>query len=68
MIIFRSLGIITTFATVTSVAGADFSPAVIVVLGISHLFADGISMGMGDYMSSQAEIDFTESERAREKW
>jgi len=61
-------GIITTFATVTSVAGADFSAAVIVVLGISHLFADGLSMGMGDYLSSEAEIDYTASERKREAW
>ncbi len=52
----------------TSVAGADFSAAVIVVLGISHLFADGLSMGMGDYLSSQAEIDYTASERKREAW
>jgi hypothetical protein len=43
-------GIITTFATVTSVAGADFTAAVVVVLGISHLFADGLSMGLGDAM------------------
>lgn len=61
-------GIITTFATVTSVAGAEFSAAVVVVLGISHLFADGLSMGLGDYMSSQAEIDYTASEREREQW
>ena len=53
---------------VTSVAGAEFGAAVIVVLGISHLFADGLSMALGDYMSSQAELDFTASERAREKW
>lgn len=52
----------------TSVAGADFSAAVVVVLGISHLFADGLSMGLGDYMSSQAEVEYTESERKREKW
>lgn len=61
-------GIITTFATVTSVAGAEFTAAVVVVLGISHLFADGLSMGLGDYMSSQAEIDYTASEREREQW
>ena len=61
-------GIITTFATVTSVAGASLSPVVIVVLGISHLVADGLSMGTGDAMSSQAEIDLNKAERRREKW
>ncbi len=61
-------GIITTFATVTSVAGAQLSPVVIVVLGISHLVADGLSMGTGDAMSSQAEIDMNKNERRRERW
>jgi len=61
-------GIITTFATVTSVAGAELSAIVIVILGVSHLFADGLSMGMGDAISEQSEIDFATSERNREKW
>ncbi len=61
-------GIITTFATVTSVAGANLSPIVILIVGIAHLFADGISMGLGDALSAQAEIDYNNSERNREKW
>jgi VIT1/CCC1 family predicted Fe2+/Mn2+ transporter len=61
-------GIITTFATVTSVAGAHFSSIVVIVLGISHLFADGLSMGFGDALSTQAELDYNKSERRREQW
>jgi len=61
-------GLITTFATVTSVAGGGLSPSVILILGIAHLFADGISMGSGDAMSSQAENDLISSELDREKW
>lgn len=61
-------GIITTFATVTSVAGAHFSSIVVIVLGVSHLFADGLSMGFGDALSTQAEIDYNKSERKREIW
>jgi len=61
-------GIITSFATVTSVAGASLSPTVVLVLGVSHLIADGLSMGTGDAMSEQAEIDFNKSERKRERW
>jgi VIT1/CCC1 family predicted Fe2+/Mn2+ transporter len=53
---------------VTSVAGAELSAAVIVILGISHLFADGLSMGIGDSMSSQAELDYNNAERKRERW
>jgi len=61
-------GIITTFSTVTSVAGAELSASIILILGIAHLFADGISMGIGDCMSEQAERDFAETERKREIW
>jgi len=61
-------GIITTFATVTTVAGANLSSAVILILGVAHLFADGISMGLGDYMGSKAEEDLIKRERAREEW
>ncbi|KAF0685121.1 Aste57867_22946 [Aphanomyces stellatus] len=61
-------GIITTFATVTSVAGSGLPHAVILILGLAHLVADGLSMGMGDVLSTQAEIDLVHHERARETW
>ncbi|KAG9404848.1 hypothetical protein AC1031_005060 [Aphanomyces cochlioides] len=61
-------GIITTFATVTSVAGSGLPHAVILILGLAHLVADGLSMGMGDVLSTQAEIDLVNHERARESW
>ncbi|RHY29066.1 hypothetical protein DYB32_005472, partial [Aphanomyces invadans] len=55
-------GIITTFATVTSVAGSGLPHSVILILGLAHLVADGLSMGMGDVLSSQAEIDLVHHE------
>lgn len=61
-------GIITTFAIVAGVAGADLSPGVVLVLGFANLVADGISMGFGDYISSKAELDYAKTERAREAW
>mmetsp|Transcript_8242 Transcript_8242/g.13348 ORF Transcript_8242/g.13348 Transcript_8242/m.13348 type:complete len:286 (+) Transcript_8242:75-932(+) len=61
-------GIITTFATVTTVAGAKMSSTVILILGIAHLFADGISMGLGDYTSTVAEQQLVRQERKREEW
>ncbi|KDO25655.1 hypothetical protein SPRG_08954 [Saprolegnia parasitica CBS 223.65] len=61
-------GIITTFATVTSVAGSGLPHAVILILGLAHLIADGLSMGMGDLLSTQAEIDLVNHERSRELW
>lgn len=38
-------GIITTFAIVTGVIGADLSTEVVLILGFANLIADGISMG-----------------------
>ncbi len=38
-------GIITTFAVVSGVVGADLSRTIILILGFANLFADGISMG-----------------------
>merc|ERR1712070_807388 len=68
-IIFGSLdGIVTTFATIAGVAGADYGINVVVTLGFSALLADAISMGLGDYLSSQAELDWAKKERKREAW
>lgn len=61
-------GIITTFATVTSVAGSGLDHSVILILGLAHLVADGLSMGLGDTLSSQAEADLAQHERRREVW
>lgn len=61
-------GILTTFATVASVAGGGLSASIVLIIGMSHIIADGISMGTGDAMSSQAEIDYNNSERDRELW
>ncbi|TMW66826.1 hypothetical protein Poli38472_011942 [Pythium oligandrum] len=61
-------GIITTFATVTSVAGSGLPHSVILIIGLAHLVADGLSMGLGDMLSSQAEADLVNHERKREVW
>ena len=61
-------GIITTFAIVAAVAGSDMDPDVVILMGIANLMADGISMGLGDYLSETAEINFVQKEREREMW
>ncbi|CCI47783.1 unnamed protein product [Albugo candida] len=61
-------GIITTFATVTSVAGSGLPEIVILIIGLAHLVADGLSMGLGDMLSSQAEAQLVRHERQREEW
>lgn len=61
-------GIITTFAVVAGVQGAQLRVEVILILGFANLVADGLSMGVGDYLSEKAEMDFAKSERKREMW
>jgi len=48
-------GIITTFAVVSGVIGAQLNPSIILILGFANLIADGISMAVGDYLSTKAE-------------
>lgn len=61
-------GIITTFAVVAGVAGASLQPAIVLILGFANLIADGISMAIGDYLSTRAEQEYEASERKREEW
>jgi VIT1/CCC1 family predicted Fe2+/Mn2+ transporter len=44
-------GIITTFAVVAGVTGGSLSTGAILIVGVANLFADGLSMGVGNYLS-----------------
>lgn len=61
-------GIITTFAVVAGVAGANLSSSIVLILGVANLIADGISMAFGDYLSTKAENEYKAAERERETW
>ncbi|XXQ35092.1 VIT family [Plasmodiophora brassicae] len=61
-------GIMTTFAIVAGSSGANLSPTVVLIIGFANLVADAISMGVGDYVSSVAEIEHARTEMARESW
>lgn len=61
-------GIITTFAVVSGVAGADLGARVILILGIGNLLADGFSMGTGDYLSTKSEREYYDREARRQAW
>ena len=61
-------GIITTFAVVAASVGGSLNTDVILLMGFANLIADGLSMGFGDYLSSQAEFEYTRAEHKREKW
>ncbi len=53
-------GVITTFAVVSGVAGGQLSQLAVLVIGAANLAADGVSMGVGNYLAIRAD------ERARE--
>jgi len=55
-------GIITTFAVVAGVAGAGLAPRIVLIMGVANLFADGISMGVGDYLGERSEADLLKRE------
>jgi len=61
-------GILTSFAIVAGAAGGSLSTSVILILGFSNIFADALSMGVGEFLSSKAENEWILSERERENW
>ena len=68
-IVFGGLdGIITTFAVVAGAAGGGLSVDVILILGFSSVFADAVSMGVGDALSTKAENEYILAEKRREEW
>jgi len=67
-IVFGGLdGVITTFSIVAAVAGASLPPQTAILMGFSNLIADALSMGLGDFLSSKAELEFELAESSREK-
>ena len=56
-------GTITTFAVVAGVAGANLNLGIVLILGFANLIADGISMAVGDYLSTKAEKEYGKAER-----
>jgi len=67
-IVFGGLdGVITTFSIVAAVAGASLPAQTAILMGFSNLIADALSMGLGDFLSSKAELEFEMTEAAREK-
>jgi vacuolar iron transporter family protein len=51
-------GIVTTFAIVAGSAGAALGNDIVLILGFANLFADGISMGAGNYLGTKSEVEF----------
>ncbi len=61
-------GVVTTFAVVAGVAGADLSASVILVLGLANLLADGFAMGIGNYLSIKSEKERYQHQLEEERY
>lgn len=67
-------GIVTTFAVVAGFSGASLTQNTVVALsfgtvllfGLANLFADALSMGLGNLLSVKAEQDVYKSEKEKE--
>ena len=65
-------GIVTTFAIVAGFAGAategvaQIGAVAVLVFGLANLFADAVSMGLGEFLSTRSAHDLFHARRARE--
>ena len=65
-------GIVTTFAIVAGFAGAasdgvaQIGAMAVLVFGLANLLADGVSMGLGEFLSTRSAHDLFHARRARE--
>lgn len=68
-------GIVTTFAVVSGFSGAALSSdaatqwsfAIVLLFGLANLFADAVSMGLGNFLSVRSEKDQYRIDRLKER-
>lgn len=59
-------GAVTTFAVMSSAAGAGLSSGIVIVMGLANLLADGFSMAAGNFSGTRAENQATKKARREE--
>jgi VIT1/CCC1 family predicted Fe2+/Mn2+ transporter len=60
-------GIITTFAVVAGVAGGALSHTAVLIVGVANLAADGLSMGVGNFLAIRSHESAREAENLPEE-
>ena len=69
-------GIITTFAVVAGFSGAalsgnatvELTSLIVLLFGLANLFADGVSMGLGNFLSIRSDQSLYQSMRKKEEY
>jgi VIT1/CCC1 family predicted Fe2+/Mn2+ transporter len=61
-------GVITTFAVVAGSTGGELPLAVVMILGMANLIADGFSMAVSNYLSTRSRREEVETARNDEYW
>jgi len=61
-------GIVSVFVSVAAVAGGHSPYSIVLILGLAKLLSGAISMGVGDWMATAADVDHAKLERRRETW
>jgi len=59
-------GAVTTFAVVAASAGAELGAGVVLILGISNMLADGLSMSVGSFLSTKSDLEHYDHIQAEE--
>jgi len=52
-------GILTVFAIISTSIGSSSTVPIILILSISNVLSDGLSMALGDYLSTKTVNEFT---------
>ncbi len=60
-------GIITTFAVVAGVSGGGLPLQVVLIIGAANLFADGLSMAVGNYLAIRSHESVLEAQNLPEE-
>ena len=55
-------GVITTFAAVAGAEGGALSAVTVLIIGVANLVADGLSMGIGNYLAIRSREQAREAE------
>jgi len=60
-------GTVTTFAVVSSVAGASLQAEIVIIMGLANLIGDGFSMAVSNFLGTRAQEQELENVRRHEK-